>query len=133
MDATTPEPAKVEKTGPGVGYVTHGFPAAGLRRTVRIITGHNAEGKGVFLSTDCGDHHRVMGEEEAIANILYSTRECPVDMEGDVDVAKAKEAEVSIDQGLQPCQLYRTGFDNNSLLFTTTTAALSAWWISVLG
>lgn len=94
MATINPELEKKEKTGPGVGYVTHGFPAAGLRRTVRLITGHNTEGKGVFLSTDCGDHHRVMGEEEAIANILYSTRETPVDMGNDVDVAKAKEAEV---------------------------------------
>lgn len=95
--ATITEAEKKDKTRPGVGYITaDGFPAAGLRRTVRHITGHNTEGKGIFLSTDCGDHHRVMGEQEAIANILYSTRECPVEMGGDIDVVKAKEAEVSI-------------------------------------
>ncbi|POS68896.1 cupin domain-containing protein [Diaporthe helianthi] len=91
--ATKIGPEKGKKPGPGVGYITHGFPAAGLRRTVRHITGHNAEGQGIFLSTDCGDHHRLMGENEAVANILYSTRESPVDMAGDIDVVKAKEAE----------------------------------------
>ncbi|RYP54381.1 hypothetical protein DL768_000798 [Monosporascus sp. mg162] len=75
------------------GYVSTGFPAPGLRRTVRHITGHNAEGKGIFLTTDCGDHHRVIGNEQAIANILYSTKETPVELNGDVDVKYAKENE----------------------------------------
>ena len=82
--------------GPGAGYITTGFPAPGLRRTVRHITGHNAEGKSVFLSTDCGDHHRIMGEQQAIANILYSTVETPVDVNGDVDIKQAKEHEVRL-------------------------------------
>lgn len=80
----------------GAGYVTDGFPAAGLRRTVRHITGHSEEGKSVFLSTDCGDHHRVMGQQQAVANILYSTRETPVELNGNVDIEKAKSEEVSI-------------------------------------
>lgn len=80
--------------GAGAGYVAE-FPAPGLPRTVRHITGHNTEGKSVFLQTDCGDHHRVMGEKQAVANILYSTVETPVDVNGDVDIKHAKENEVS--------------------------------------
>ena len=75
------------------GYVST-FPAPGLRRTVRHITGHNAEGKGVFIQTDCGDHHRVIGNEQALANIIYSTKDTPVEMNGDVDLKFAKENEV---------------------------------------
>ncbi|GAP88454.1 putative cupin domain-containing protein [Rosellinia necatrix] len=74
------------------GYVSK-FPAPGLRRTVRFITGHNAEGKGVFLSTDDGDHHRIIGNEQAIANIVYSTNETPAELNGDVDLKYAKENE----------------------------------------
>ncbi|KAM0251920.1 hypothetical protein ACHAQJ_007935 [Trichoderma viride] len=74
------------------GYVST-FPAPGLRRTVRHITGHNAEGKGVFIQTDCGDHHRVIGNEQALANIIYSTKETPVEMNGDVDLKYALENE----------------------------------------
>ncbi|KAK1243336.1 hypothetical protein MKX07_003964 [Trichoderma sp. CBMAI-0711] len=74
------------------GYVST-FPAPGLRRTVRHITGHNAEGKGVFIQTDCGDHHRVIGNEQALANIIYSTKETPVEMNGDVDLKYARENE----------------------------------------
>lgn len=80
----------------GAGYISHGFPAPGLRRTVRHITGHNDEGKSVFLSTDCGDHHRMIGDQQALGNILYSTTETPVDMNNDKDLLQAKEHEVSM-------------------------------------
>ena len=78
----------------GAGYVFNGFPAPGLRKTVRHITGHNEKGQFVFLSTDCGAHHRVMGEQQAVASILYSTKETPVELNGDVDVKYAAETEV---------------------------------------
>ncbi|KAI0869638.1 hypothetical protein GGS24DRAFT_478135 [Hypoxylon argillaceum] len=86
-------PAPESEAGPSVGYITQGFPAPGLRRTFRHITGHNNEGKTVFLSTDSGDHHSLMGEQQAIANILYSTMETPVDLNDDVDIKHAKEKE----------------------------------------
>ncbi|KAI1855541.1 hypothetical protein JX266_000406 [Neoarthrinium moseri] len=73
------------------GYIGQGFPAPGLRRTVRHITGHDADGKATFLTTDCGDHHLIMGEQQALANILYSTHETPVNINDDVDVIHAKE------------------------------------------
>lgn len=81
----------------GAGYVSE-FPAPGLPRTVRHITGHNTEGKSVFLKTDCGDHHRIMGEQQAVANILYSTVQTPVDVNGDVDIKQAEEHEVNASQ-----------------------------------
>ena len=87
------QPTEAELLQTSAGYV-QAFPAPGLRRNIRIITGHNAEGKGVFLSTDCGDHHRIIGNEQAIANIIYSTNETPVEMSGDVDLKYAKENEV---------------------------------------
>jgi len=74
----------------GIGYIQE-FPAPGLRRTVRNITGHDASGREVFLSTDSGDHHTIMGEQQAISNILYSTHETPVEINGDVDIKHAKE------------------------------------------
>ncbi|KAH9890252.1 hypothetical protein F4778DRAFT_773186 [Xylariomycetidae sp. FL2044] len=77
-------------------YVTHGFPAPGLRRTMRHITGFDDKGKSVFLSTDCGDHHRIMGDQQAVSNILYSTTESPVDINGNVDIKQAKEREPPI-------------------------------------
>ena len=79
-----------------IGYIAQGFPAPGLRRTVRHITGHDAEGKEIFLSTDCGDHHLIMGEQQALSNIVYSTQETPVDINDDVDVKHAKENVVRI-------------------------------------
>ena len=78
----------------GVNSITNGFPAPGLRETQRLVTSHDARGKGYFLTTDHGDHHRVMGEKQAVANILYSTRENPVDLNGDQDIEFAKRNEV---------------------------------------
>lgn len=98
-DASTSSPdPKISSDDPlmflrGAGYISHGFPAPGLRRTVRHITGHNEEGKSVFLSTDCGDHHRLIGDQQALGNILYSTKETPVDMNSDKDLQHAKEEE----------------------------------------
>ena len=80
----------------GAGSVTTDFPVAGLSRVVRHITGHNAEGKSVFLSTDSGDHHRVMGEKQAIGNIIYSTHVTPVELNDDVDIKYARENEVGV-------------------------------------
>lgn len=81
-------------TTEAIGFVTKGFPAPGLRDIQRLITGHGSDGKGHFIATDNGDHHRVMGEQQAVANILYSTFESPVELNGDIDVKRAKEVEV---------------------------------------
>ncbi|KAI1123017.1 hypothetical protein F5Y10DRAFT_252733 [Nemania abortiva] len=78
---------------PGAGFITEGFPAPGLPRTQRHITGYNAEGKSVFLHTDSGSHYRIMGEQQAIANILYSTSATPVDTSGDSDIKMAQDKE----------------------------------------
>ncbi|KAJ2994927.1 hypothetical protein NUW58_g1416 [Xylaria curta] len=84
-------PEAVDTTG--AGYVTSDFPGPGLPRTVRHITGYNSEGQSVFLSTDSGDHYRVMGEQQAIANIIYSTIETPVELNGEVDIKQASDNE----------------------------------------
>lgn len=78
----------------GKGYVSS-FPAPGLRQMFRHITGHNEKGESVFLSSDHGDHHRIMGEQQAVANILYSTQETPVEMNGNADLEKARAQEVT--------------------------------------
>lgn len=83
-----------QEYNPGTGYVQHPFPVVGLPRVVRHMTGHDAQGKSVFLSTDCGDHHRELGDKSAIANIIYSTHETPIELNGDVDIKKAREIEV---------------------------------------
>ncbi|KAJ3561106.1 hypothetical protein NPX13_g9072 [Xylaria arbuscula] len=87
-DKTSPD----EGIAAGKGYVGS-FPAPGLRQMVRHITGHNEKGESVFLSSDHGSHHRIMGEQQAVANILYSTQETPVELNGDVDIEKARAQE----------------------------------------
>ncbi|KAJ8119175.1 hypothetical protein ONZ43_g3833 [Nemania bipapillata] len=81
---------------PAAGFITQDFPAPGLKRIQRHITSFDEHGKSIFLPTDCGEHHRVMGEGEALANIIYSTRETPVDINEEVDISKAKEKEPPI-------------------------------------
>ena len=87
-----------------VGFITEGFPAPGLRKTQRLITGHGEDGKGHFLATDAGDHHRVMGEGQAVAAIPYSTNENPVDLNGNVDITFAMENEVRVNSA--PLKFY---------------------------
>jgi len=95
--ATAPVgPKEVDIHSIGAGYVVGGYPAPGLRKAVRHITGHNNEGKSVFLGTDLGDHHRIMGDSQAIANIMYSTKETPVELNGDHDITYAAENEVCL-------------------------------------
>ena len=91
--AYIPKPKPEELLTTSAGYVQN-FPAPGLRKTVRHITGHNAEGKGVFIQTDTGDHHRIIGNDQAIANIIYSTKETPVELNDDADLKYARENEV---------------------------------------
>ncbi|KAI0154648.1 hypothetical protein GGR57DRAFT_512185 [Xylariaceae sp. FL1272] len=81
---------------PAEGYVQTPHPVQGLPRIVRHVTGHNAEGKSVFLSTDVGDHHRELVNKSAIANIIYSTNQHPVELSGNADVKYAHENEPGI-------------------------------------
>jgi len=92
-NAAPHQPTEAELLSTSAGYVQT-FPAPGLRRTIRHVTGHNAEGKGIFMTTDCGEHHRIIGNEQALANIVYSTKETPVDLANDADLKYAKENEV---------------------------------------
>ncbi|RYP12515.1 hypothetical protein DL765_007277 [Monosporascus sp. GIB2] len=72
------------------------FPADGLRHARRFITSHNEEGKGVFIVDDDGDHHRIMVQGQAVANIIYSTKGEKVDMNGDKDLIYARDNEPAI-------------------------------------
>lgn len=81
-----------------IGFIKEGFPAPGLHKTQRLITGHGPDGKGHFLYTDAGDHHRVMGEGQAVANIIYSTKGDPVELNDEADIKYARENEVNRDQ-----------------------------------
>ena len=84
-------------TTAAINFITDGFPAPGLRPVQRLITGNKEEdGKGHFLVTDAGDHHRVMGENQAVANIIYSTNENPVDLNEDKDIKFSQENEVRL-------------------------------------
>ncbi|ROT38912.1 cupin domain-containing protein [Sodiomyces alkalinus F11] len=74
-------------------YYVGNFPAPGLRQIVRHITGNTSDGQSRFLISDHGEHYRYMVENQAVANILYSTRENPVDMNDNVDIIKAREQE----------------------------------------
>lgn len=70
------------------------FPAPGLYHARRFITSNNEQGQGVFVVDDHGDHHRNMVNGRGLANIIYSTKENPVDLDGDADIAYARDNEV---------------------------------------
>lgn len=80
---------------PAEGYVRPVDSVQRLPRVVRHITGHNPEGKSVFLSTDSGNHHRELFDKTAIANIIYSTNQHPVELKNGVDIKYTHENEVS--------------------------------------
>lgn len=87
--------SKVSDTTPLPEYYVGDFPAPGLRQIVRHITHNAADGHSRFLSSDHGEHYRFMVENQAVANIIYSTRETPVDLNDNADVVKAHEQEVN--------------------------------------
>ncbi|KAI1807184.1 hypothetical protein F4811DRAFT_550139 [Daldinia bambusicola] len=80
-------------TTPLPEYYVQSFPAPGLRQTVRHITENNVKGESRSLSSDHGEHYRFRVEHQAVASIIYSTRENPVDLNGNVDMIKAHEQE----------------------------------------
>jgi quercetin dioxygenase-like cupin family protein len=82
-----------DRPNPAAGYIQSPHPVHGLPRVVRHITGHNAEGKGVFLSTDGGAHHRELVDKGALANIIYSTNSNPVDLNDNQDIKFQAENE----------------------------------------
>jgi hypothetical protein len=71
------------------------FPADDLRKAKRFITTHNKEGKGAYVVDDYGDHHKVMVRGKGVANIIYSTKETPVDLNDEKDIKYAMEKEVN--------------------------------------
>ncbi|MCJ1327605.1 hypothetical protein MMC10_004276 [Thelotrema lepadinum] len=93
--------AVTDMQNPAKGYVQTPHPVQSLPPVVRHITGHNAEGKSVFLSTDGGDHHRELVNKSATANIIYSTNQHPVELNGGEDIKYAHENEpgISVENG----------------------------------
>lgn len=82
-----------DKDGTHGGPIT-GFPAPGLTPQNRYVTGYNEEGKSVFLRSDNGDHGAIMVEGAAAQNIIYSTKESPVDVNGEDDIKFAQANKV---------------------------------------
>lgn len=120
---------------PAEGYFQTVHPVQGLPRVVRHITANDAQDNSVFLSTDVGDHHRELVNKSAIANILYSTNQVPVDLNGDLDVKYAQQNDVSdFSNNRDP------GSRNERLISRTKHSPASrsktelcvAWWISYL-
>lgn len=52
----------------------------------RVVTGHNAEGKSVFILEDKLPHRHSRGPGNAIVTELWETRECPADNRGNEDL-----------------------------------------------
>jgi hypothetical protein len=75
-------------------YEVRSFPAPGLRQIVRHITTNTDDGHSRFLESNSGEHYRFMVENRAVANIIYSTRETPVDLNDNKDVELAHKEEV---------------------------------------
>lgn len=116
----------------GSGPITQ-FPASDLRSSQRFITSHNAAGDGIFVTTDSGDHHRVMVNGKGAANIIYSTQGNPVDVTGEIDIALAAKNEVrfffdifSHPVGLPSVHKTDTSSLPLSRAYTSTTAAWRA-------
>lgn len=85
----------IHNLGEGEGDIRTPHTMQVLPRVVRHVTGRNAEGKSVFLSTDDDDHHqRELANKSAIATIICSTIPHPVELNGDVDIEYAHENEV---------------------------------------
>ncbi|KAL2139962.1 hypothetical protein VTI28DRAFT_4439 [Corynascus sepedonium] len=75
------------------------FPGKGLPDIKQYITTHNAQGEGVFLPSDNGDHQALMANGRGVQNILYTTQGAAVDLNGEVDIAIARENKGTVIQG----------------------------------
>ncbi|CAN8106527.1 unnamed protein product [Discula destructiva] len=71
-------------------------PAHRLTSVVRHITTTNAQGDSVFLPTDIGDHRLELFNQSAVANILYCTKQVPVDLDDEVDVDYVRKTKPSM-------------------------------------
>ncbi|KAH7408320.1 hypothetical protein DE146DRAFT_645934 [Phaeosphaeria sp. MPI-PUGE-AT-0046c] len=67
------------------------FPAPGLRNPQRILTGHDKEGKSVFVQTDHGYHGAPMLGGAAAQTIMYSSDSNPIELTGDIDLEFLKK------------------------------------------
>lgn len=83
-----------DRPNPGAGYIQAPWPVAGLPRVQRHITGYSDQGKSVFLSTDSGAHHKELVDKGALANIIYSTNQHPVELNDNADIEFQAKNEV---------------------------------------
>lgn len=83
-----------DRPNPAAGYITAPWPVHGLPRIQRHITGHDEEGRSVFLQTDSGAHHKELVEKGALANIIYSTNSNPVQLNDNADIKFQAENQV---------------------------------------
>lgn len=111
----------------GEGDIRTAHAVQVLPRVLRHITGRNAEGKSVFLSTDDDNddhHHRELVNKSASATIIYSTVQHPVELE------YAHENEVRTSQPLCTAQTIELKA-KHSLKSPWRTDWLAAWLISL--
>lgn len=105
-------------------YATEGpftqFPGAGLPDIKRFITTHNSQGEGVFLPADNGDHQALMANGRGCQNILYTTQGEAVDLNGEVDIALAKNNAVSFLESISPGE--------NFTEYSFSARSSRSWW-----
>lgn len=115
----------------GEGDIRTAHTVQVLHRVVGHVTGRNAEGKSVFLSTDDDDHHhRELMNKSVIATIIYSTYQHPVELNGDVDIEYAHENEVRTSQLLMHSTDNKTKA-KHSPKSPWRTDRLAAWLLSL--
>ncbi|ETS86016.1 hypothetical protein PFICI_04041 [Pestalotiopsis fici W106-1] len=76
----------------------HSPAEGGLPPVVRHILGHDAEGKSVFLPTDCDGHHRKIVNNPVIDNNLNSTDQQIIDFDGEVNIKYACENKLNVSE-----------------------------------
>lgn len=67
------------------------FPGEGLPDIKRYITTHDENGEGVFLPSDNGDHHAMMGNGRGVQSVIYTTKEAQIELNDEADIKFAKE------------------------------------------
>lgn len=94
MSAAVKAPTFDEKYATPGPFTT--FPGKGLPDIKRLITTHDEKGEGVFLPSDNGAHHALMGNGRGVQNIIYSTYGSAVDINDCKDIIAAQETTVSL-------------------------------------
>lgn len=120
------------------------FPAPGLRNPQRILTGHDKEGKSVFVQvrlrhapkdnikltcfqTDHGYHGAPMLGGAAAQTIMYSSDSNPIELTGDVDLEFLKKQVRVLVHSLHQGDMFLSNYVlSYSLLYMNQTDVLLA-------